>query len=48
MKMTWAGCIIICVVSDAKKQLTGKKLLHDAGKDWKQKENGATEEEMVR
>ena len=46
--MTWAGCIIICVVSDAQRQLIGKKRLYDSGKDWKQKEKGATEDEMVR
>ena len=32
--------------SDAKSQLTGKD--PDAGKDWRQEEKGATEDEMVR
>ena len=32
--------------SDVKSQLTGKDL--DAGKDWRQKEKGMTEDEMVR
>ena len=31
---------------DAKRQLTGKD--PDAGKDWRQKEKGAAEDEMVR
>ena len=31
---------------DAKSRLTGKD--PDAGKDWKQKENGVAEDEMVR
>ena len=31
---------------DMKSQLTGK--VNDAGKDWRQKENRATEDEMVR
>ena len=31
---------------DSKNQLIGKDL--DAGKDWRQKEKGATEEELVR
>ena len=31
---------------DAKSQLSGKDL--DAGKDWRQKEKGAAEDEMIR
>ena len=33
IKMTWTRCIIICVVSDAQRQLIGKKPLYDSGKD---------------
>ena len=36
---------LVLWLPDAKSWLTGK--LPDAGKDWKQKEKGATEDEMV-
>ena len=39
-------CIYVLLPPDVKSQLIGKD--PDAGKDWRQKEKGATEDEMVR
>ena len=38
--------VLVLWLLDAKSQLTGKD--HDVGKDWRQKEKGVAEDEMVR
>ena len=43
-KTSWYFCVCVCLYSIF--QLIGKD--PDAGKDWRQKEKGAAEDEMVR
>jgi len=38
--------VLVLWLPDAKSQLTGKG--HDVGKDWRQKDKGVAEDEMVR